>query len=373
MIFVGKNCTIKKMKERLPSVKQLLRQTLQIFKARWRTLAAIYAIPYSFLLISVFISGFFEVGSAPGFFSKAGAILPLPLLILFVLFWALISFWAGVAAIIAVRDREKGILWKECYRQAWPLLWMFFIAFLLKALVNIGAIWLFIIPAVIWAMWLSMTSYVVAKEKKSGFSALKRSKFLVSGYWWPVLGRWLAFMGIVLLGSLATTLATAVLGAIMGVLGETVVSIFKLIINLIFQFGIGVFAFTYGYLLYENLARIKGEGEDQKSWIYVLFMTLGILMFFVPVVLLVAINPAGQMKKARDVRRTTDQEFIEEALDIYFEEKGAYPDKLEVLAPDYLLSVTDPETKKPYEYFSDGRTYRLCIDFEEKGRSCFTP
>jgi hypothetical protein len=84
-------------------------------------------------------------------------------------------------------------------------------------------------------------------------------------------------------------------------------------------------------------------------------------------VVLVAINPAAQLKKARNATRRNDAYQIQHYLDMYQVEKGSFPSELEELVPDYSSELpVDPETTDPYSYTvkEDGKDYELCVNFE---------
>lgn len=63
---------------------------------------------------------------------------------------------------------------------------------ILNALIVIAGLIILIIPGIIFAIWYSLAEQVFVLENVKGYSALKRSKELVTGYWWAILWRWLA-------------------------------------------------------------------------------------------------------------------------------------------------------------------------------------
>jgi hypothetical protein len=53
----------------------------------------------------------------------------------------------------------------------------------------LGGTLLLIIPGIIFAVWYSFTSYAVIFEVLKGLNAMRASKSLVVGRWWPILWR----------------------------------------------------------------------------------------------------------------------------------------------------------------------------------------
>jgi len=92
---------------------------------------------------------------------------------------------------------------------------------------------------------------------------------------------------------------------------------------------------------------------------------------------LISGNFFTSLKKGRDARRKADLEQIQRALEMYYEDKRAYPTSLTFgqklcetpsCAPNekvYMQKVpTDPVSSYSYQYQSDGSYYRLfsCIE-----------
>lgn len=74
------------------------------------------------------------------------------------------------------------------------------IVILVSLLVILG-FFLLVIPGIILGIWYSFAEQVFILENTRGYSALKRSKELVKGYWWPVFWRWLGptlFFGLII-------------------------------------------------------------------------------------------------------------------------------------------------------------------------------
>lgn len=90
---------------------------------------------------------------------------------------------------------------------------------------------------------------------------------------------------------------------------------------------------------------------------------------FMAVAILVALNPAVQLGKARDARRKSDLNKLKNLLEDYYNDNDCYPPSLNQLAPDYIGQLpTDPLTHQSYQYFPNGcDKYRIYVklDYEK--------
>ena len=108
-----------------------------------------------------------------------------------------------------------------------------------------------------------------------------------------------------------------------------------------------------------------------KLWVKLLVSSVLLLMIFLGIlaaVVLIAINPSGQFKKARDTQRKSDVIAIQQALISYRIENEYYPSTLTELIPDYMTKVpTDPSGDQYfYEILSSGTDYEICFTPESE-------
>jgi Tfp pilus assembly protein PilE len=149
------------------------------------------------------------------------------------------------------------------------------------------------------------------------------------------------------------------------------------------QLGIGLLLtplmLTYFYLMYEHLRELKGGAAapeaktEGKRWPWVIVAVVGLLAFLaVPAaaIILTAVNPVGQIAKARDASRLSDQQMIQGALERYFLVYGSYPQSLNTLvgAGELQEIPKDYQTQMPYDYqaLNEGKNFRLCVKFESQ-------
>lgn len=149
-----------------------------------------------------------------------------------IFFAILIGLWSQAATYFAVK--EDGINFKQSLKTAWPKLGSFFWVSLLAGLAVFGGLILFVIPGIIFGVWFCLSIFVFVSEDLRGTSALKRSKQLIQGYFWPVLGRML------------------IVGFVVWLISS--IKFFGPIINIFFSVP---FTIVFQYLLFEDLKRVK--------------------------------------------------------------------------------------------------------------------
>lgn len=133
-------------------------------------------------------------------------------------------------------------------------IWPLFITILLVALTVIVGFILVIIPGIIFAIWYSLSTYIVVAEHKSGVAAMKASKEYVKGYWLAILGRALA-LGIVMaivIGIISSIVNTVLFGNVIGMLAVDVITLAAIPFAILYQFGV-----------YQSIKEIKtGVGSN---------------------------------------------------------------------------------------------------------------
>jgi len=223
--------------EKLLPVVDLIKKSFDLYYKKFWTLAGL--ILFTFLGLLAFLPlGLIGLAISWGPFSRADynatIILVDILLGLLGLFFAILfGLWSRVASFFSIKEQELDF--KSSLAVSWPKMWQFFWVSLLVGLAVLGGFILFVIPGVIFSVWFCLAMFVFVAEGLEGTSALKRSKQLVQGYWWPVFGR-LALLGILIM------LISSI-------------KFFGPIINVFFMAPFGI---AFEYYLYEDLRRVKG-------------------------------------------------------------------------------------------------------------------
>lgn len=110
--------------------------------------------------------------------------------------------------------------------------------------VMIGLV-LFVIPGIYLAIALSFGVLIYLDQNTGAVDSLNKSRELVKGFWWPVFGRYFAFIVIVILVTIVTVLpfgAESKAGTI---------------INALSNFVVMPVATIYSVLIYEQLKKLK--------------------------------------------------------------------------------------------------------------------
>lgn len=141
-----------------------------------------------------------------------------------ILYFAIYLFTslAGILAVKKVVDRGA-INFKETYASAFKNFWKYFLISVLVFLTSLGGFVLLIIPGVIFSTWFAFSIYVFVDQKLGVKASMSKSRSLVKGRFWAILGRLVVF-GIITgflgyavsvvpynIGSIVITLARALL------------------------------------------------------------------------------------------------------------------------------------------------------------------
>ena len=208
----------------------------------------------------------------------------------------LVSLWLGVSLLYVVKDRNEEITVKEALSRGWKRVLSYWWISILSGLIVMGGFLLLIVPGIILTIWFALAVYILVSEDRRGMNALFRSKQLVSGYWWSVFGRFLV-LGLVVF---ATIIPLIVLTVIIGGpesfgsnnQAEVELGLGGLVIQLLstlYQWAIAAIVAAFGFLLYEDLKRVKGNSayEEPSSGTKRKYVALGILpLVLIPLIVL---------------------------------------------------------------------------------------
>ena len=218
----------------LISISDLFSSTWEQFKQRWLLLTGIVIATVVAAAAPPMLVALLMGGTAKASFSG--------MVSMFMLFGlaAIGSFvvvcWGMAAAVSAAVDRQLGF--REAFEKAkscWiALAW---VSTLYSFIVG-GASLLLLIPGILTGIWFFACAYLVVEEDTRGMDALLKSKALVDGRFWPVLGR------LVLVW---------LLGMLLGMIP---------VIGALFSLLMAPFSMLYSVQLYRNLQ----ETADTVSW-----------------------------------------------------------------------------------------------------------
>lgn len=232
----------------LPRARELFKAAYKVLVQKPKlffgiALLAVLATAISAFVVAALVAFMFYRGQITSyfpFFSLLAISLILFLLAL-VLANIIFQFWANVALICAVKDRNEQIGLKSAFRQAWPKLASFVWISVLTGLCVLGGMLLLIVPGIIFAIWFCFSSYVLIDEGLKGRQALRKSKQLIKGRTGKIFWR-LLFVGVIYL---LAVLLFSLLSAILKAPGIETAG------NWLIQFAFAPFLIIYNYLLYE--------------------------------------------------------------------------------------------------------------------------
>jgi len=144
-------------------------------------------IPTVFLLIAKFLLTYFVPSHSWGVIGSTFLIFAM-LAIVFAVF----AFWFKLAFVRVIAKRYTGqmadTIGKEL-SQSKKVFWPAVGVSILTALAVLGGMLLLIVPGIIFMLWFAFSYLVVAIDESSVMDGMHKSKALVDGRWWAVLGR----------------------------------------------------------------------------------------------------------------------------------------------------------------------------------------
>lgn len=140
---------------------------------------------------------------------------------------------------------------KELFISTKTLFWKFLGLSLLTGILIFLWTLLLIIPGIIFGVFYCFASYLLIFEDVKGLNAIKRSKALVTGYWWAVFGRIMFVILAAMLVSFVLSIPFVFLSK-----GSAMFNIYSLLQNIVWTVITPIFM-VFTYLMYKNLRRIK--------------------------------------------------------------------------------------------------------------------
>lgn len=255
----------------LISVSELIKQSWQLYKNNFKTLISITAWLLIFVLFQVLFSILILTGKL-----AAAAFLGFLVLIASIAATIVISIIL-IEVINKIYHKESIDNWHNLIKPAINRIGGYLLVAIITAVLVMVGFVLLVVPAIIMAVWYSLSEQVFVLENVKGYAALKRSKELVSGYWWQVFGRWLG-------ASLFFAVIIWIINAIV-----------------LFPFGINKFSpnFTMNVMVWEQTKWQDDLISGVTSVLIIpLFTTIGIILY----------NNLKQIKSASQVNQVPSPE-----------------------------------------------------------------
>jgi len=107
----------------------------------------------------------------------------------------LVSIFVAISGIIALGKVVSGgeLSVKKTYELAWKQYWKFALFSIVSGLIYVFGFTLLIIPAVIFGVWFIFSRFLFIEKKMGIKESLLKSKEMVKGIFWKVLGRCVVF------------------------------------------------------------------------------------------------------------------------------------------------------------------------------------
>jgi hypothetical protein len=249
-------------KEKLISVGELFRKSIDIYKENFKDIILVMLIPLIITTIVYFVPSF-------GLLSLLVSIFSLGFLLYL--------------------DKNKEVSLKESIVSVFKKR---FIAILILQILSIviifGGLFLFLIPGIYIIFALFASSYFVVLENNKPIEGILKSWEYFKGKGWGIFFR-------VLLLSIIVAFLSSIIGKTFG--EESVVT--GIIYSLLSSLVLGPISLIYSYLIYKDIKRIKGDNLEIKKSRKIKFWILFVVGVVVPVVIvaIVASNAGNIMNK----------------------------------------------------------------------------
>lgn len=144
----------------------------------------------------------------------------------------IIGFWVKTTTYLAVLNKPTNNV-NNVFKKGLISIWKFFlISFVIGIIVFLGAV-LLIIPAIIFGVWFSFSIFLILDKNLKIKDSLLKSKALVKGKFFKILGRFLVFIFVILII-------------------ETILSLIPYMGSMLISFLAPLFLLPF-YLLYKDL------------------------------------------------------------------------------------------------------------------------
>lgn len=229
----------------LPGGLALLKSSIALYRAHWQLITGVVAIPFAIGALS------------PLFTLITQAPLPIGVSGFFGLVELIVAFFSTLALfnVVVFHDTVRDV--GDAYARGWKFTNSFVWVSILSSLAVVGGLFLFIIPAIIVGILLSMNSFILIAEGERGMRALVKSWYYVRGSSLDMVWRNI-FFGIIV--SLLMLITGSMFGfphvdfrdsASLTALASTPTPPLKTLVDLfVNQFIVAPFAVLYFYFLY---------------------------------------------------------------------------------------------------------------------------
>lgn len=255
---------------------ELLKQAWEVFAKRYSVFLGIILIPALYLIAGKILSvAFIEVLKVNN--TEIGFVLASDFLVILLF---LLFFWSQVSLLYAVANEKAGV--DESYQKGKNLLWAYIVLSLFTSLIVFGGVIVFLIPGIIFFVWLSLAVFVFIKENEKQEKAILKSYEYVRGHWWPILGR-ILFITFILVA------AQWIISVILSFCGLQIEDSKEL--SGIISYFFYPLSLVYYFAIYQNIKKIKNNlsfsPDKNKKNLFIVFALISFLIIMLAVIFLI--------------------------------------------------------------------------------------
>ncbi len=111
----------------------------------------------------------------------------------------IVSVWSAGVLLVAF-GTNGSVRWTGVAGMGWRFFWPLLLVTLMQVAAALVGVILLIIPGILWSIWFMFAQPFVVAEGTRGTGALRASRELTRGYFWPILGR-MAVVGLAMIGA----------------------------------------------------------------------------------------------------------------------------------------------------------------------------
>lgn len=399
----------------LPGATALLREGFRTYGRNYKTLIEIgfiQMLPGILLTVIGLIIAHFDIAT-----TLLNSLPLIPLIVIFVLFFLIVAIgvvfiaqWGVAAMMQTIRASDEHITSAEAFRRARPYIFSFLWVSILVGLSLTGAMFISTLPtlavsgglffffasstnkllatliivliflllfvalltaAFIVGTWLQFSTWLVLETDVRGMQALVESRRLTRTDFWRIVGRsvviglyllLLLLPFIIVIICVEVFLPRASVAASFLQQGTQVLLVFPLLMGAMFP-------------LYTSL---KGRAPTSPTpakgrGVLITLALVGLIgLVLLPLAggILASLLTVSRTK-GHDALRKMNISVLRAELELHADANGTYPIHLIDMSTAVLpSSITDPVTKQPFSYTSDGSTYSLCATLSTKEEHC---
>lgn len=253
---------------------ELIKWSLRLFKSKQKNLLPLIGVniatAFLYLLLSIVFSGPLSFIVMPIFFIATSIV-------------QLATAYALAKTVLS----DENLYWKDALVLGFKKIPSYLWVSILLGFITIGGYVLFILPGIYFVVVLGLTQFAFIDKDMKGLSALSYSRYLTSGFFWPILGRGLLMMlllfVLILLGSALSFVLSWPFGLFMP---KIAMGIGQLINMVIATAGGVIFAISLSKI-YKELASHKGDNFDNNQKpIFKMALVAGLGWLIIPLIAL---------------------------------------------------------------------------------------